>query len=134
MKKLILIAEDHPDIADLMQKTLELFDYRVAIATTGIKALEIATTLVPDLIIIDILLPEMDGLELTSRLKNLPKTRHIPILAVTAKAMPAERSKCLAAGCDGYLAKPFWYGELVAAVENLLKGNERDVISKRDRP
>ncbi|HET8563380.1 MAG TPA: response regulator [Candidatus Binatia bacterium] len=133
MKKLILIVEDHPDVVDLMQKMLEISSYRVAIATTGTEALEVATARLPNLIIMDLLLPEMDGLEVTAILKDHPKTRDIPILATTARALPDERSKCLAAGCAEYLAKPFSYKELAAAVENLLKGSERNTISSRDR-
>jgi two-component system cell cycle response regulator DivK len=101
---------------------LELLGYPTSlVARNGSIALQIVREEVPDLILMDIMLPGMDGFELARNLKANPLTRAIPILAVTAKAMPGDRERCLASGCDGYLAKPFLPPKLKAEIEKLLK-------------
>jgi len=114
-------VEDNPATMEVMQQELEVLGYDVAIAKDGAEAVEMAGSELPDLIIMDMLMPKMDGSEATSRIRKNPKTQAIPILAATAKALPEDRDKCLASGCDDYLAKPFSYRELHDAIEKLLK-------------
>ncbi len=121
MKTKILLVEDNPATMEVMHQELEVLGYDVAIARDGAEAVEMAGSELPDLIIMDMLMPKMDGGEATARIRKNPKTQAIPILAATAKALPEDRDKCLASGCDDYIAKPFSYRELHAAIEKLLK-------------
>ncbi|MBI2989104.1 MAG: response regulator [Deltaproteobacteria bacterium] len=121
MKRRILLVEDEPATIDLMQQQLEFLGYEVTVAKNGLEAVERAASGLPDLIVMDIRMPKMDGLQAASRIRKNPKTQTIPILAATAKALPGDREKCLAGGCDGYIAKPFTYKELGAAIRKLLK-------------
>ena len=121
MKRRILLVEDEPATIDLMQQQLEFLGYEVTVAKNGLEAVERATSELPDLIVMDIRMPKMDGLQAASRIRKNPKTQTIPILAATAKALPGDREKCLVGGCDGYIAKPFTYKELGAAIRKLLK-------------
>lgn len=120
MKTRILLVEDNPATVEVMQQELELLGYEVVIATDGLEAVELAASELPDLIVMDIALPKMDGLQAASQIKRNAKTQSIPILAATAKAMPEDRQKCLASGCDDYLPKPFTHRELGACIERLL--------------
>lgn len=121
MKKRILLVEDDPGTIDVMRDELNFLSYEVALAENGLKAVEMAASGLPDLIVMDIRLPKMDGLQATSLIRADPKTKNIPILAATVNALPGDREKCLAAGCDGYIAKPFTHRELGAAIQKLLK-------------
>lgn len=120
MKKRVLLVEDNTVTVDVMRMELEFLGYEVAVARNGVDAVEIATSQVPDLIVMDIHMPNMDGLQATSALRDNPKTRAVPILAATAKALPGEKEKCLASGCSDYLPKPFTHRELSAAIKRLL--------------
>lgn len=121
MKRQILLVEDHPDTIDVMRKELEFLGYEVRVAENGVEAVVMATVQPPDLIVMDVLMPKVDGLKATSHLRQNSKTQSVPILAATAMSQPGDREKCLAAGCDGYIAKPFTYRELGAAIKKLLK-------------
>jgi len=121
MKTKILLVEDNPATMEVMHQELEVLGYDVAIARDGAEAVEMAGSELPDLIIMDMLMPKMDGSEATGRIRKNPKTKAIPILAATAKALPEDRDICLASGCDDYIAKPFSYRELHDAIEKLLK-------------
>ncbi|MBI4256868.1 response regulator [Candidatus Uhrbacteria bacterium] len=90
-------------------------------AEAGKIEVEMVSSELPDLIVMDIRMPQMDGLQAASRIRTNPKTQAIPILAATAKALPGDREKCLASGCGGYIAKPFTHKELEAAIKRLLK-------------
>lgn len=121
-EKKLLIVEDDPDNAELIQNQLKLVGYPTSlVARDGPAALQIAQEEAPDLILMDIILPGMNGLEVVRKLKANPPTRAIPVLAVTARAMPGDREMCLSHGFDGYLAKPFLPPELKAAIEKLLE-------------
>lgn len=102
----ILIIEDNEPLLELMAYLLEAFGHRVAGAADGAAGLEKAFRHRPDLILCDLQLPTLDGYELMQRLKRDPRTRQVPIVAVTALAMLRDRGGALAAGFDGYLAKP----------------------------
>jgi CheY-like chemotaxis protein len=105
----------------VLQKELEFLGYESMIAEDGRKAVDLASSYLPDLILMDISLPKMDGLEAASLIRKDPKTETIPILAATARALPGDREKCLQGGCDDYIAKPFTHRELGAAIKRLLK-------------
>ncbi len=119
--KKILVVEDYTDVAELIQMQLERIGLTSLVATNGPEALRKAQEEKPDLILMDIVLPGMSGLDVARRLKSDPSTRSIPILAVTAKAMPGDRGKCLESICDGYLAKPFLLEQLEEEIEKLLR-------------
>lgn len=121
MKKRILLVEDHQVTIEVMRKELEVFGYEVAVAKNGLEAIEKARSIQPDLIVMDIAMPKVDGLEAAARIRNNPETQTIPILAATARIKEADREKCLASGCDEYLIKPFTYTELDEVIKKLLK-------------
>lgn len=120
-KKKILLVEDNPATADVMKKALEFLGYDLVVAQDGEEAVEKADSSMPDLILMDISLPKMDGLQATSLIRKSPKAANIRILAATARALPGDREKCLRAGCDDYIAKPFTHRELGNAIKRLLK-------------
>lgn len=120
MKERILLVEDNPATAELIREELEFLGYEAVVVQDGQEAIEKAISYLPDLIVMDISLPRMDGYQATSRIKKNPQTRAIPILAATARAMPGDREKCLASGCDGYIAKPFTHRDLGLALKKLL--------------
>lgn len=121
MKKRILLAEDHPVTARVMSEELNLLGYEVNVAKNGIEAVEMAMTELPDLIIMDIRMPDLDGLQAAAQIRRNPKTNGIPILAATAKAMTGDQESCLANGCTDYIAKPFTHKELETAIRRILK-------------
>lgn len=118
----ILVIEDNPANMELALLLLEKAGHSVLSATDAESGLALARTELPDLILMDIQLPGMDGLEATGLLKQHPSTRAIPVIALTALAMKGDEERSRAAGCDGYISKPLRYQELWAAVEaNLAK-------------
>lgn len=126
MKKHILVAEDNEDMAELYCFQLESLGYDVTVARNGVDAVEMVPLLLPDLIVMDIHMPKMDGFEAVRQIRENPATQNIPILAATAKAMLDDQEKCLAAGCDGYIAKPFNHSQLGAAINALLRTSSGD--------
>jgi len=118
--KKILVVEDHSDTAEMVQTLLKWLGYQTVIATNGLAALELAYQAKPDLILLDIVLPGISGLEVAHRLKEDAHTSAIPILALTAQGMPGDRERCLGSGCDAYLAKPVFHWQLEAEIERLL--------------
>jgi two-component system cell cycle response regulator DivK len=121
MRKRVLLVEDHPDTSDVIQRELSVVGYDVLIAENGQQAVAFAAHLLPDVIVMDMKLPKLSGHEAAMRIRENPKTAAIPILAATALTGPGEREKCLAAGCNDYLAKPFTYRELDQALRKLLQ-------------
>ncbi|CAN5664437.1 hypothetical protein BH23GEM3_BH23GEM3_22490 [soil metagenome] len=101
---LILVAEDHPDSRDALRSLLEVYGFRVEVAPDGRLAVEKAIVLRPDLVLMDIMMPDMDGFEATRALRASSEFRQVPIVALTA--MEGAREMVLAAGCDDYLPKP----------------------------
>jgi two-component system cell cycle response regulator DivK len=106
MAKKILVVEDDPDNRRIVAKTLSVEGYEVVEATDGVQAIAQAHAEHPDLVLMDLALPNMDGWEATRRLKSDPKTRSIPVIALTAVAMRGDEEQARAAGCDDYLSKP----------------------------
>ena len=119
MKKHVLLAEDHPDTAEVVKFGLERLGYDVAVAENGLEAVEKATSEPPDLIVMDMMMPVMDGLQATSQIRQNPKTKDIPVLVATARSSPEDEEKCLMSGCNGYIAKPFTCQQLDAAIKRL---------------
>jgi CheY-like chemotaxis protein len=120
MSQTILYVEDNPHNLRLVRKMLSIGNYEVFEATTGQMGLELAQSLNPDLILMDINLPDIDGLEVTARLRQLPAFAHTPIVALTANAMHGDRERITSSGCDGYLAKPVSRNELNNVVSRFL--------------
>src|SRR5215207_4318180 len=106
MSMKILYVEDNERNMRLVRKFLEHDGYTVLEAVNGLTGLEVAARERPDLILMDINLPDIHGLEATSRLKSSPDLAHIPVIALTANAMHGDKERCLTAGCNGYIAKP----------------------------
>ena len=102
----ILYIEDDFQNRVLVRRVLEAAGFSIIEAEDGTQGLRMAQELVPDLILMDISLPRMDGYEVTSRLKQMETLAHIPIVAMTANVMKGDREKTLATGCDGYIPKP----------------------------
>jgi CheY-like chemotaxis protein len=119
MKKLLLV-EDNEMNRDMLSRRLARRGYEVLIATDGEQGIAEAVQHRPDLIIMDMSLPVLDGWESTRRLKDQPETRDIPVLALTAHAMSGERERALAAGCNDYDTKPVDFARLIGKIESLL--------------
>lgn len=113
----ILCVEDNPQNMRLIRKILVHSGYEVIEAIDGLSAVELTANEKPDLIFMDVNLPDIDGLEATGRIKANPLVSHIPVIALTANAMYGDRERCLAAGCDNYLSKPVNRSELVKMVQ-----------------
>ena len=118
----VLIIEDNPANLKLTSLLMRHAGHTVLIAVDAETGLMMARAEQPDLILMDVQLPGMDGFAATSLLKMDPSTLAIPIIALTSMAMKEDREKSMAAGCDGYIAKPLRYQELFAAVDALLSG------------
>jgi len=116
----ILLVEDNEMNRDMLSRRLIKKGYEVVMALDGEQALEMAQTEAPDLILMDISLPGLDGWEATRRLKANPETKAIPIIALTAHAMAGDKEKCLEAGCDDYDTKPVEFPRLLGKIQDLL--------------
>jgi CheY-like chemotaxis protein len=116
----ILYVEDNDDNIYVVKTRLGRAGHTVLIALDGQQGLDMAVTERPDLILMDLSLPEIDGWEATRRLKAAPETKNIPIIALSAHAMTGDREKALAAGCDDYDTKPVEFGRLRAKMDALL--------------
>ena len=117
----VLVVEDDPDIADLIRHYLQRGGFEVDVRASGRDALSVIALQPPDLLILDLMLPQVSGLDICRTLRSDDKTSSIPIIMVTARAEESERIAGLDLGADDYLAKPFSPGELVARVRALLR-------------
>jgi len=127
MKKKILIVEDDQDLRQTLQMHLELLGYDSILAENGKEAVDLATSQVPDLILMDLIMPVMDGLQATRLIREHPNTESTPIIAMTARVTSENKIECLQSGCDGHIAKPFTSKQLASIIEKLLnqKGSLR---------
>ena len=116
----ILLVEDNDMNRDMLSRRLQRRGYEVAVAFDGQEGIAMAQSERPDLILMDISLPIMDGWEALRRIKASPETQHIPIIALTAHVMPGDREKCLEAGCDDYDTKPVDFQRLLGKMQSLL--------------
>ncbi|HOK15043.1 MAG TPA: response regulator, partial [Candidatus Kapabacteria bacterium] len=119
-KILILLAEDNEANLETMEAFLEYAGYSVLVARNGKEAIESAVEYKPDIILMDIQMPKMDGIEAIRILKNDSNTSHIPIIALTALAMPGDRDRCFAAGANDYISKPVNFDTLVSSINDLV--------------
>lgn len=117
----ILLIEDNEMNRDMLSRRLQRKGHEVLIAVDGIQGVELAQTQNPDLILMDMSLPVLDGWEATQQLKGLPETSSIPIIALTAHAMAGDREKCLEVGCDDYDTKPVEFSRLLGKIQALLE-------------
>jgi two-component system cell cycle response regulator DivK len=120
MSKRILVIEDTEDNRRIVRDLLESVGYELIEAADGAAGIAMAVEHRPDLILMDIQLPIMDGYEASRRIKSDPTLRHIPIIAVTSYALSGDEAKTRAAGCDGYVAKPFSPRQLLDKVREFL--------------
>jgi CheY-like chemotaxis protein len=117
----ILLVEDNEMNRDMLSRRLQRREYEVVVAVDGEQGVALAHSEAPDLILMDMSLPLLDGWEATRQLKGAPQTRAIPIIALTAHAMSGDREKALEAGCDDYDTKPIELPRLLAKIEARLK-------------
>jgi CheY-like chemotaxis protein len=116
----ILLVEDNEMNRDMLSRRLQCKGYQIVAAESGEQRLELARQAAPDLILMDITLPEMDGWEAARRLKADENTRHIPIIALTARVLVTDQAKAFEVGCDDYDTKPVDFARLTEKIENLL--------------
>lgn len=121
----ILLVEDNEMNRDMLSRRLQRKGYSVLIAHDGEQGLAKACSEIPDLILMDISLPFIDGYEVTRRVKANPVTRHIPVIALTAHALLTDRDRALNAGCDDYDTKPVDFTRLTEKIENLLVNEKK---------
>ena len=121
---LILYVEDNFENKLFVRRVIESMGHEMVEAETGLDSLMIAAERMPDLVLMDVNIPGMDGLETTAKFKQNPRLAHIPIIALTANAMKGDKERCLAAGCNGYMQKPVGVSDLrreIQRYEALLK-------------
>jgi two-component system, cell cycle response regulator DivK len=123
----ILIVEDDPMNREMLARRLSWEGYQVATAANGAQAVEMAGSELPDLILMDLAMPLLNGWQATRQIKSQPETRYIPVIALTAYALSEDRTKSLAAGCDDYETKPIDFPRLLHKIQSYLtrsKGSE----------
>ncbi|MBW1723162.1 MAG: response regulator transcription factor [Deltaproteobacteria bacterium] len=131
-KEHLLVVDDEEDILELIRYNLSREGYRITCAASGEKALELAREHQPDLLILDLMLPGIDGLEVTVRLKRDPTTIHIPIIMLTAKGEESDIVAGLEIGADDYVTKPFSPRVLLARVRAVLRRNSPETPEEKD--
>ncbi|MEW6163148.1 MAG: response regulator [Nitrospirota bacterium] len=129
--KKILVVDDNQDSRELIVKVLKGKGYQMIEATDGEEALEKAVAERPDLILMDISIPKIDGFEVTRRLKSREEFQNVPIVALTAHAMKGDREKALEAGCEGYISKPINVRELPEQIRSYIKGKWESILDRR---
>jgi diguanylate cyclase (GGDEF)-like protein len=120
-RETVLVADDDEDIVRFVEVNLRLEGFDVATAVDGEQALQLACDLMPDLVLLDVMMPKIDGFEVCQRLRSDPRTKHISVIMLTAKSLSADKVVGLTAGADDYMIKPFDPIELVARVKSALR-------------
>ena len=115
---LILYVEDNFENKLFVRRVIESMGHEMVEAETGLDSLVLAAERMPDLVLMDVNIPGMDGLETTAKFKQNPRLAHIPIIALTANAMKGDKERCLAAGCDGYMQKPVGVSDLRRQIDH----------------
>ena len=126
MQKRILIIDDEMETADLLRTLLTLNQFDVHVANGGKEGLHIAQTYAPDLILLDILMPNMDGWEMLKRVRDKPETAKVTVIALTAHAMSGDQQRALDAGFDSYITKPLILGTFLAEIKRALQAKKAD--------
>jgi CheY-like chemotaxis protein len=119
----ILVVEDEAMIRDMIERMLKISGYQVITASDGAQAVSLAFSERPDLILMDMGLPVLNGWQATQRIKAKPETRLIPVIALTAYALTEDRERCFAVGCNEYETKPIEFARLLAKIRALLPAN-----------
>ena len=127
----ILVVEDNLDNYELVRTILELVGYDTFLADNGRDGVNAARKQKPDLILMDMALPEMDGWNATKLIRQDPETAHIPMIALTVHTLPLERKRALDAGVDEYLSKPYDASQLIRLVESTLKNSKEKNKAKK---
>lgn len=135
-KAMVLLVEDNHDNREIYRTYLRFHGYQVTDTANGTEALEIAVRDRPDLVLLDLSIPGMDGITLTRHLKDSPDTGAIPVIALTAHALPEHRERAREAGCDGYLTKPISPSKVLEEIRRLLPGTgtSGDGSEAKERP
>lgn len=128
---LVLVVEDYQDAREMYSAYLQFSGYRVAEATNGLEAIEKTLELMPDIILMDLALPKIDGWEATKRLKSDERTKHIPIVALTGHALAGFAEGAREAGCDAFVTKPCLPDALVAEIRRMLDRTSTPEAGKR---
>lgn len=131
---LVLVVEDYQDAREMYAAYLQFSGYRVAEAANGLEALDKTRELMPDIILMDLALPKMDGWEATRRLKADEQTRHIPIVALTGHALAGHAEGARQAGCDAFVTKPCLPDALVTEIERMLAVKRSDAGPAKRAP
>jgi CheY-like chemotaxis protein len=130
-EKYVLIVEDEPDNREIMKTVVEdLLEFRALLASDGEEAIELASRLQPVVVLMDLMMPVLDGFEAITRLKSNKRTAHIPVVAVTALGRPADRQRAIEAGADDYLSKPF---DLDILAETLGRYADREKVTSEEQ-
>jgi CheY-like chemotaxis protein len=124
----VLIVEDNSDMRDLLSLVIERLFYVPVLARNGKDCLDKATVEKPQLILMDMMMPVMDGWEAARALRSNPETKNIPILATTALFRPHELKTCLEAGCNGYIVKPFGFVDLETKIREVLATSSEEPL------
>ena len=131
---LVLVVEDYQDAREMYAAYLQLSGYRVAEASNGLEALDKTRELMPDIILMDLALPKMDGWEATRQLKADERTRHIPIVALTGHALAGHAEGARQAGCDAFVTKPCLPDALVTEIQRMLSSRRVESGGARRSP
>lgn len=125
-RAVILVAEDSEESVMALSEYLGANGYKVISAANGVEAIEMAQKIHPDLILMDIQMPVMDGLEATRKIRHTPGIQYIPIIAMTAMALPGDRERCKEAGADTYISKPVRFKTLLREIEEILNSKQQE--------
>jgi two-component system, cell cycle response regulator DivK len=131
---LVLVVEDYQDAREMYAAYLQFSGFRVAEATNGFEAIDKTLELMPDIILMDLALPKMDGWEATRRLKLDDRTRHIPVVALTGHALAGHAEGARQAGCDSFVTKPCLPDALVAEIQRMLAARKTETVRRQARP
>jgi len=126
-KNKILVVDDEPDISKLIQFTLERRGFEVILASDGQTAIDIAKKELPDLILLDVIMPVINGYEVCRQLRDIPETKKIPIIMLSGKTQKTEVEKGIELGAHSYICKPFSPKEFANVVEDVLYNKKREV-------
>lgn len=125
-KPKILIVDDEPDIVRTLQDRLEMNDYRIITAGNGREGLDKAISGKPDIVLLDVIMPEMDGLEMLEALRKHPEGKNMAVIMLTARSQPQDIARAKASGIDDYIVKPFDLSSLLEKIENIVE-NQKSV-------
>ncbi len=124
-KRTIMVVDDHPDIVEILRKMLELTGFNVRCAYNGLELFASLKEQIPDLILLDIMIPQMDGLEVLTRLRENSDTASIPVIFLTAKGRPEDVLKGYQKGAECYITKPFTLTQVLDGINLILRGYQR---------